>query len=158
MDHDFFKEPGHLIAQLNRRRKRFMSEHLKPYGINGSMYMFILAINRHPGSRQDFLAEHLVMDKGNVARAAKKLTESGFLERVVDPEDRRQYQLFLTERGRLIVPEIRGLLSEWSNLLLADFSGEESIQAENLLRRMLENSKLISSEIPAGDLNSKDRL
>jgi DNA-binding MarR family transcriptional regulator len=138
---NFSKDFGRLITHLNRLRKRFMSDRLKSYGLGGSMYMFILSLDRNPGASQDFLVERFFMDKGNVARSAKRLEELGYIRREIDPGDRRQYMLYLTGSGKELIPVIRSYLTEWSECLSANFSDEERRTATELLERMAENSR-----------------
>lgn len=138
---DYAKSMGHLISMLYKSHKRFMTSHLRQYGISGPMYRFIYTLSRHPGAMQDFLSEFFYMDKGNVARVTKRLEELGFITRQVDPEDRRQYKLFLTAKGEDLVPKIRSLLNEWSRLLTENFEESEAALASSLLERMLDNAQ-----------------
>lgn len=138
---DFSKDFGRQITHLNRLRKRFMSEKLKEFGLGGSMYMYIVSLDRNPGASQDFLVARFFMDKGNVARSAKRLEELGYIRREIDPDDRRQYKLFLTDSGQKLVPIIRTHLAQWSEFLSDGFSDEERSTATDLLERMTENSR-----------------
>ncbi len=137
---EFSRNLGRLITHLNRLRKRFMAERLRGYGLSGSMYMFINSLERNPGISQDFLVERFFMDKGNVARGAKKLEELGYIRREIDSSDRRRYNLFLTEEGHALVPVIRKYLTEWSELISKNFTDEERETAIELLDRMVDNS------------------
>lgn len=136
---DFSRQLSRMIVHLNRMRKRFMNDKLRDYGLGGAMYMFLTALDRNPGASQDFLVGHFYMDKGNVARGAKKLEDLGYIRRETDPDDRRQYRLFLTDKGREILPVIRGYIGEWSAYLTEDMTPEEGETALALLTRMAEN-------------------
>ena len=136
---DFSRQLSRLIVHLNRMRKRFMNEKLRDYGLGGAMYMFLTALDHNPGASQDFLVGHFYMDKGNVARGAKKLEDLGYIRRETDPGDRRQYRLFLTEKGREVLPTIRGYIAEWSGYLTEGMSREDGETAIALLTRMAEN-------------------
>ena len=69
----FTRELGRAVTFLSRSRKRFMNERLRDYGFSGAMYMILLHIERHPGTTQDSIANHMFIDKCNVARRTKKL-------------------------------------------------------------------------------------
>ncbi len=43
-----------------------------------------------------------IKDKGTVARALKQLDTAGMITRVIDPDDRRQKRIYLTEKGRCL--------------------------------------------------------
>jgi DNA-binding MarR family transcriptional regulator len=65
----------------------------------------------------------------------------GYIRRETDPEDRRQYNLFLTDKGKELAPVISGLLGEWSRIMSTDMSDEDRHTAMKLLDKMLENGK-----------------
>ena len=137
---EFSRNLGRTISHLNRLRRRFMNDHLRQYELSGSHYMFLVTLYKHPGSSQDYLAERFYMDKGNVARSTKRLEELGYIRRETDPNDKRQNNLYLTDKGEAIVPYIYELLRKWSRIMAADLTLDECFKALELLDRMLENS------------------
>ena len=137
---EYLRRLGRVITQLNRMRKRYMSEHLSQYGLSGSTYMILTALEKTPGACQDDLCEKFCMDKGNIARSAKRLVELGYIRRETDPRDRRQYKLYLTESGQALVPVICGMLRDWSNIMSAGLIDEECETVLGLLERMMNNS------------------
>ena len=46
--------------------------------------MILLHVDRHPGASQDSIANHMYIDKCNVARRTKKLEELGYIRRETD--------------------------------------------------------------------------
>ena len=96
----FTRELGRAVTFLSRSRKRFMNERLRDYGFSGAMYMILLHIERHPGTTQDSIANHMFIDKCNVARRTKKLEALGYLYRETNQNDRRQNNLYLTSPRR----------------------------------------------------------
>ena len=77
----FSRELGRAITFLSRGRKRFMAERLRELGFSGAMYLILLHLEHHPGATQDSIANHLFIDKCNVARRTKKLETLGYLYR-----------------------------------------------------------------------------
>ena len=139
MKQEFSYEFGRLITRLTRRRKRFMTAHLADKGLGGALYLYLMAVNRNPGASQDFLVGYFCADKGNVARAVKKLEEEGYLRREPDQTDRRQNCIFLTEKGEEALKEVFAHLLEWNKLLTKGFSDEELEIAHELISRMEQN-------------------
>jgi DNA-binding MarR family transcriptional regulator len=136
---EFSHKLSRAISRLNRMRKRFMNEHLKEYGISGSQYMFIIALNKNPGSSQDYLAEHYYKDKGLVARSTKRLEELGYITRETDPNDKRQNNLYLTEKGKELVPHIYSLMNQWAGSAVEGLTADECNNTLKILESMLEN-------------------
>ena len=116
-----------------------MTARLASKGLGGSLYHYLLAVNRNPGASQDFLVGYFCADKGNVARAVKKLEDEGYLRREPDSADHRQNRIFLTEKGEEALGEIFRHLADWNRLLTVGFSDEELETAHGLIARMEKN-------------------
>lgn len=134
---DFPRLLGRSITYLHRQRNKFMGEKLKSYGFIGAMHMILLYIARHPGTTQDAIVSHMYIDKCNVARRTKRLEELGYIRRETGKTDRRENNLYLTESGETLVPEIRGYLRDWSKGVTRDLSDEERIVLISLLDRLI---------------------
>ena len=132
----FSRELGRALTYLNRSRKKFMGEKLREQGFTGAMYMILLHVDRNPGASQDSIATHMYLDKCTVARRTKKLEELGYLYRETDPEDRRQNQLYLTDKGRALAPTIRGYLRQWGETVTGGMTDEEKSTLLALLTKM----------------------
>ena len=134
---EFPRRLSRSLTFLQRQRKKFMSERLKPYGFVGTMYMILLHIGRHPGTTQDAIVSHMFIDKCNVARRTKKLEELGYIRRETGKQDRRENNLYLTQAGEELVPIILGYLREWATGITRGLSDEEHILLIDILDRMI---------------------
>ncbi len=133
---DFARELGRSITCLYRNRSKFLGERLREYGFAGAMYMMLLHVDRHPGATQDSIATHMYIDKSNVARRIKQLEELGYVRRETDLSDRRQNNLYLTDRGRELAPLIRSYLSQWGESISAGLTEAERDTLLSLLAKM----------------------
>lgn len=138
---NFTRELGRAVTFLHRSRSRFMTDRLRDYGFSGAMYLILLHIEHHPGATQDSIANHMFIDKCNVARRTKKLEDLGYLYRETDRNDRRQNNLFLTEKGRELVPVIRTYLSQWGQGITAGLTDQECATLLSLLTKMTGQDK-----------------
>ena len=137
----FSRELGRAITFLSRGRKRFMAERLRELGFSGAMYLILLHLEHHPGATQDSIANHLFIDKCNVARRTKKLEELGYIRRETDQADRRQNNLYLTDKGRELVPVIKTYLSQWGQGMTESLSEKEKDTLITLLTKMTGQNK-----------------
>ena len=133
---DFTRELGRAVTCLHRSRSKFMGERLREHGFSGAMYMILLHVDRHPGASQDSIANHMYIDKCNVARRTKKLEELGYIRRETDQADRRQNNLYLTDKGRELVPVIRSYLAQWGRTITEDLTSQECATLLELLTKM----------------------
>ncbi len=133
---EFVREFGRALTCLQRSRSKFMGECLRDYGFSGAMYMILLHVSRHPGASQDSIANHMYINKCNVARHTKKLELLGYLHRETNQADRRQNSLYLTEKGSQLAPVIRGYLGQWGKEMTADLQEDERATLLSLLVKM----------------------
>ena len=138
---DFTRELGRAVTCLHRSLSKFMGERLREHGFSGAMYMILLHVDRHPGASQDSIANHMYIDKCNVARRTKKLEELGYIRRETDQADRRQNNLYLTDKGRELVPVIKTYLSQWGQGMTESLSEKEKDTLITLLTKMTGQNK-----------------
>ncbi|MCE7698815.1 MAG: MarR family transcriptional regulator, partial [Methanobacterium paludis] len=69
-----------------------------------------------------------------------KLEDKGFISRTLDPENRRKYLIFLTEKGEQTVPKIRGIERKWEKVVCEGLSDEEHSQLLEFLNVLAKNS------------------
>lgn len=65
------------------------------------------------------------MDKATAARAIKKLEDAGYVYRQQDPEDKRTYRAFVTEKGRSLEEKMRKIALKWDSTVFSGLSKEE---------------------------------
>jgi len=83
-------------------------------------YHALLLIGHNSGNiSQQQLADQLLTDKVSMVRMLDCLTKDGFVERTVNPEDRRQHLLVLTEKAKPWISEIEKAVEETDNVFLS---------------------------------------
>ena len=118
-----------------------MNAKLADTGLKGPMYMLLTTLDRFPGSNQDFMAQHIGIDKSGIARAARALEKLGYIRREIDDDNRRQYRMYLTDKGRELLPVIRGYLSEWGRMLTKGLSEHQVLEVIRLMEHMVKNAE-----------------
>jgi len=80
------------------------------------------------GMRPSDLAARMRVSKQALNYLLRDLEQRGYLERRPDPDDRRSRRISLTERGRALIPVIRGAVAEtereWAAALGDDRFGQ----------------------------------
>ena len=79
--------------------------------------------------------------KGNIAKSLKKLEEDGYIEREVNPENRRKYMLKTTSKGDEFVPKFRQISKDWEKEVGITEDDQELI--ERIKEIALNNMKLV---------------
>lgn len=79
---------------------------LDEYGFGRAHHRVLHFVNRRPGLTVAELLDVLKITKQSLGRVLKQLVDSGLVQQVQGPQDRRQRQLFATERGRALALEL----------------------------------------------------
>ncbi|MDO5814963.1 MAG: MarR family transcriptional regulator [Methanobrevibacter sp.] len=73
----------------------------------------VIYIYDNPNISQDDLVGFSGQSKGNIAKVVKKLEDKGYIEREINPNNRRKYMLKTTSKADELVPKIRQISKEW---------------------------------------------
>jgi len=93
------------------------------------------------------MARYFHLDKGTIARTVKKMEDAGYVSKNVDPDNRRAFRLFLTEKGYQVAPEIIAIDREWEKLVTNSISDKEQQDMLFLLRKVAESSILAIKDV-----------
>ncbi len=104
--------------------------------IGGCQHSFVLAICRAPGRSQEELARDLCLNKSTVARNLTQLEERGYITRAPNPADKRQLLVYPTDKMLDILPRVRLISRQWSELISDGISEEEMSVFESVLHRI----------------------
>jgi DNA-binding MarR family transcriptional regulator len=128
------------VSLLYRYGHMYIGDKLKHTEIGKGQHIFLNALYKEDGLSQEELSAYLKIDKGTTAKALKKLEELGYVTRKVRDEDKRAYQVFLTDKAKAIKDEVRQVLVDWRLALTAGFTQEEQRVAVELLEKMGHNA------------------
>lgn len=81
------------------------------------LYNVLVVVNLNEGISQDGVSAALQMDKSFTAKMVAKAIRMKYIDRKVNPEDRREYQLYLREEGSQIIEKLYAALDEWIDLV-----------------------------------------
>lgn len=132
------------LLRIDRYRRRALRQVLSPYQYVGCMHLIVHYIHHRPGASQEEVACFYALDKASVARDAKRLEDMGHIRREIDPSNRRQYRLYVTEAGQKILAVLDRAYDSFQDKLAAGFSREEWSQLTALLERMEANGEIES--------------
>lgn len=130
---------GHYISSIYRHLQIYLNQRFAHYGFGSGQYQFFSYIAKHEGVHQKELSDFFAIDKATTAKAVRKLCDLGYLLRKQDPVDGRYCQLYLSEAGKKIYPEIYNILKGTRSILQAGMSETEIQESLRLLDLMLGN-------------------
>lgn len=118
MDNDTFQainKDSPLIAWIHNislNQQKYMKSKIKDYDF-GHDVRFLMFIYDNPDCSQEDLVNMFAQSKGNIAKILKKFEDDGFIERNVNPQNRRKYMLNTTDKTNELVPKFRKISKEW---------------------------------------------
>lgn len=113
------------ISAIYRFGMVFSQNEFKGLGISGGDNGIILFLACHKGTNQESISEYLMLDKGTIAKAVARLEELGYIRREVNPNNKREKNIYMTQKGEEIVDQIKNSLNEWGDYVLKNLSDEE---------------------------------
>ena len=132
------KSIGTYISNFYRLGTSFLSREYKDYGIGSGQYQFLFLLYEQDGVSHDLLTEKMAVDKATTTRAIMKLEEEGYVKRIVDKNDKRKYQIFLTDKAKEKKEEILEIGSRWEKRLISCLEQEEFEILQNILCKIAE--------------------
>ena len=141
---------GTLLGQVSRLMRREFDARARWIGVTRPQWMVLGLLKAHAGSNQGALAEMLEVEPITLGRMIDRLQEAELVERRADPADRRAWLIFLTEKGQLLLDQLRPLgLETLSQALEGVSEADRELVIATLLRVRANLSRKPPSEVVA---------
>lgn len=137
-----------LFRSIVLKHRSVMQNHLDQYDLFVGQPRYLRFIHDYPGITQKELVAHMKLAKETVSVTLKKLEHGGYIERIVNEKDRREKNLFLTQKGNETVEHLTEYFAQIENGMFKSLSGKEKDQLEYYFRIMLD-------ELEKGECNEK---
>lgn len=100
------------VHNLSKNQFKYLNNKISEFNL-GHEVRYIMMIYDNPNISQDDLVLMSGQSKGNIAKSLKKLENDGYIEREVNPDNRRKYMLRTTSKGNELVPKVRKISKDW---------------------------------------------
>lgn len=121
---------GFLLADVSRLLRRTFQQRMEGSELTFAQARVLVNISRRVGIRQVELAELLELQPIALVHLIDQLAQMGLVERHPDPNDRRAYQLFLTEAA---APHLAAIKQIGANIQADMLFGLNRQQSEQFL-------------------------
>lgn len=133
---NLYTQPGHLLRRAHQIAASIFHDELGTL-ITPVQYAVLRILVENPGIDQVSLAGLVAMDTSTAASVAGRLEERQLLTRNVDPANRRQRRLYLTEQGRALLLKTQEGNQRLHHRLFDGFSPEEEHLFMELLKKLV---------------------
>ena len=128
---------GYMICRTARKVHHRIGKIFSPYGLTMEQWVAMKKLAEHPGISQKHLAERMEKDQNTVKAIVDRRIRKRYVQRRVNPSDRRAFLLLLTEEGQRQV-KLLSVEDERENLLLEECLGCEETRQIKAMLRMIE--------------------
>lgn len=124
-----------------KKYRVFAQKKLKEFGykITIDQWLTIKSILENPGISQQEIGEIVFKDNASVTRIIELLVKSGYLEREINPLDRRKSNLKVTPEGESIIEKVQSLVYQNRKTALEGITEEELEITNRTLKKIIKN-------------------
>ena len=147
-DFDFNRSLGFVLYETARLLSKRFDQRSKSLGLTRAQCQVLAYLVYHEGINQARLAELLELEPITVARLIDRMAHADWVERRPDPQDRRAWRLFISEKAK---PMFAGMIEVGKQVraeALSGFSAAEGDQLMALLLRARRNLSEKADETP----------
>ena len=108
-------------------------------GLTRAKWSVVAEANRDPGATQRMIATRLQVTDVTAGRLIDRLCAEGLLERHENPEDRRAYRVYPTERAQPMLARLQELATDHAREAFAGFEEDQLAQLDALLESLARN-------------------
>jgi DNA-binding MarR family transcriptional regulator len=131
-----------LLAQLGHHAAERFSERIATLGLTPPQAGILRAIAGAPGRSQQALSSELQLLPSRVVAFVDDLEVAGYLERRSNPDDRRQYALYLTADGKELMQKLSRLARQHERALTAGLDESQRERLRELLATIAQEQGL----------------
>lgn len=132
------------MLNLYRRNIDFM---VQSFGISAGQSPLLSLLNENDGQNQKDLAHQLYVKPSSLTSMLNRMEAGGLVYRRRGEEDRRYYQVFLTQKGKRVAQKIRAVVRFVDERNLAGFRSEEKLLFLRFMKHMADNMDKQKNEL-----------
>ena len=139
MNNKPFSKFGRLMMIISRFSMLYFNRNVEKHKLSGQQVGIIHFLNDHNGASQEDIVYHVFLDKATIGRHLKSLEKKNIVIRNISEEDRRVHKVYLTNKGKSMIPEFKKIGRDWTGIMTKDLSDSEIETLEFLLKKVTRN-------------------
>ena len=136
--HGLWSRPGFLVRRLNQIHYAMFFEECAESGITPVQYGILTVLSQNPWLDQTTIGYELGLDRTTSADVIKRLEDKGWLERRVNPTDKRSRQANITPAGVVLMESVKGSMARSQQRLIEPLSPANRKLFLSLLTELVE--------------------
>lgn len=130
-----------LVSKTSQKFKLELNRKLKKSGLDVSsdQWTVLMFLSDNNGPTQTDLAQKLYKDRANLTRILDLMEKNQLVERQRSSTDRREYNVYITEKGKSLIPELKLIGDSVMEKALNGANAEEIIGIKHFLNKLFIN-------------------
>ncbi len=125
-----------LVYKSNSLLRNKLNQALKSFDITVEQWVTLKKLNQKEGYNQKELSKDTFKEQAVITRMLDILEQKSLVERGKSPNDRREFIISITDKGRKLLEEIKPNIIGYQELLDSTLNGEEMLQLKELLSKL----------------------
>lgn len=131
-----YESLGYLVSHLNIELQEELDQQLKRYGLDIKLWPVLFALWQEEGITQTQLSKRCDVANYTMTRLLDQLQVQGFITRYQDAENRRAFQIFLTDDAKALEQDLICEAERVNEKFLSRLSVEEQQDFMSLLNKI----------------------
>ena len=128
---------GWLIAVLHNNNSNLLDTELRKYGLTIALWPTLMCLWEEEGVTQKEISDKARVQRSTTTRTLDKLEALGLIERKADPNSRRVFKIFLTDKGRKLEEELLPIPLSLTKKFLEPLSANEQEDLIRILQKLV---------------------
>lgn len=128
-----------ISTMIEKSKRRFLCLKFKANGLSFSEGIVLLVIAYSKYSNQDTISSLSGIDKFQTAKVLAAMEERGYVRREVNPENKREKLVCLSEQGKEAADALKDIMDQWEQIIFAGITREEERALEQIMCKIVGN-------------------
>lgn len=126
--------------------KEYGRNAIKDLGINDTEYTICSFLYFYKDAPQELICKSYMLDKTTVTKALSSMEERGLITRTVNPENRRQKLINLTNDGKDLIKDVVNVYDDWVCEVVTSLNESEKKEFEAIMDKLLAKAMQMKDE------------
>ncbi|MCC5518332.1 MarR family winged helix-turn-helix transcriptional regulator [Vibrio splendidus] len=128
---------GWLVNVVANKATKDFDTELKKHGLTIALWPTMMCLWEEEGLTQRDIAAKSKVENSTTTRTLDKLEKLELVERRADPNSRRSFRIYLTEKGKALEEQLIPVPVRVNKALMSELDAEEQQQMITLLKKMV---------------------
>lgn len=129
---------GWLINVLANNAAKVLDTELKKHGLTIALWPTLMCLWEKEGVTQREIAQKAKVENSTTTRTLDKLENLGLVVRQTDPNSRRSFCIFLTDKGRALKEQLQPIAVGVNQEMLSVLERQERDEMIRILQKLVE--------------------